>query len=487
MVSLAGAPSTGFVARVGAAQLVGADSLFQRVDTDSRTAGPGTLFCCLRGERTDGHLYIDQAYAQGCRSFLVSMQWLAGHEAALRHDCSLVVAADPLVCLQAAARAWREHCQLHAQKAGHGQVRIGITGSSGKTTVKELVASIMQAWLPSVKNPGNLNSDIGLAASLFLLRPEHQVAVFELGINRPGEMALLADIYRPDCALITNIGTAHIGVLGGSRQAIASEKKQICSYFDGPQSLLVWEEDDFRDFLLREINGRTGSFGPRSLPGLQAAVSLGLDGWELDYEGRKLRVALPGAHNLLNCLAAIGLARQLGVPMDCLKSGLEAFSALSGRSELRRGRGLTIINDCYNANPDSVLKAIAMSDDLDHEGRRVLVLGSMKELGAFSDEAHAQVGRAAALSGAVCVAFFGEETRLSWQTALETEGRLVADSNLAPGQRKTFLFSTDLSELEQLVRAELQPGDLVLIKGSRAMALERLADSLLTGEDDDVS
>ncbi|HAX37864.1 MAG TPA: UDP-N-acetylmuramoyl-tripeptide--D-alanyl-D-alanine ligase [Spirochaetaceae bacterium] len=471
-------PDTAFVAKAGQASLHGTSLSFNRVVTDSRAAGADCLFVCLSGERVDGHDFLPPARAAGCRAFLVAEAWFRRHGGGFSADDAVVVATDTLACLQSAAKAWRLLCQTAATASGHGLLKVGITGSSGKTTVKEMVAAILLDWKPGVKNPGNLNSDIGLAASLFLLRPEHQVAIFEMGINRPGEMDLLAGLFEPDCALITNIGSAHIGVLGGSRQAIAAAKKRICAYFTGSQLLLVHEEDDFREYLMRDVAGRVACFGPRSLAGFSGATSLGLAGWELQYNGSTIRLQLPGAHNLLNALAAIGLAAACQAPEASIRRGLESVSALSGRSEVLQAAGLTIVNDCYNANTDSMGRAMALCDEVPCQGRRLYVLGAMKELGDFSTEAHHQLGQAAARSAAACVAFFGAETADAWQAALATEAADLSEGRLAAAGRKSYIYTADFDELCQLVRAELAPGDLVLIKGSRSMALERLAAAL---------
>lgn len=481
-------PDTAFLSHAAGLTLYGPALTFERVATDSRDCGADSLFVCLRGERVDGHDYVQQARAAGCRCFLVAASWYDLHASDFPTETdSVLVAADTLTALQAGARAWRLYCQQAASQLGHNLLKIGITGSSGKTTVKELVASILLAWRPGVKNPGNLNSDIGLAASLFLLRPHHQVAVFEMGINYPGEMSSLAALYEPDYALITNIGTAHIGVLGGTRQGIASEKKKISSQFNGSQTLFLNEEEEFRSFLVAGIKGKVAFFGPRAVSGFTGANSLGVAGWQLDYNGRQIRFALPGAHNLLNALAAIALAAACGVADEIICRGLEGVRAMSGRSQLLELAGLTIVNDSYNANSDSMLKAIEMCNDVGSGQRLVLVLGSMKELGAYAVEAHRTVGAAAAQSRAVCVAFYGEEMRDAWKAALETEKQLLDDSRMSLGDRKSYIYTCDFDELAQLVLAEVKRGDLVLIKGSRSMALERLTSRLAQREGGDVS
>ncbi len=446
----------------GTALAKGPDARFSRVETDSRSAGPGCLFVALKGERADGHDHAAAAAASGAAAILVSEAWWRSAGAAMAdadpafRGVAVVAVPDPLKALQAAASAWRSRFCAR---------RIGVTGSSGKTTVKELIASILSVSHSVVRNPGNLNSDIGLPASVFLMRPSHEYAVFEMGINAIGEMDVLAGIFRPDCALINNIGTAHIGLLGGTRLGIASEKKKICSRFDGGQDLVVHEDDEFRDFLVQDVRGRCHSFGPRSVRLFEGARSLGLAGWSFRYAGTEATLSLPGAHNLLNALAAARVAELHDVPPEEVREGLAAVKALSGRSEILEGP-VTVVNDCYNANAESTLAALAFCDEADCAGRRVYVLGSMKELGSESRAAHARVGEAAARSRADVVLFFGEEARDAFDAA----------SALAPAAELRHHLRFD--DLARDASAIARPGDIVLLKASRSMELERLADIL---------
>ncbi|MDX9959622.1 MAG: Mur ligase family protein, partial [Spirochaetia bacterium] len=293
-----------FASAAGGTLVNGGDVVLSRVETDSRNVGPGALFVALKGERVDGHDFVQAAAKAGASALLVSSSWWAGSGSSSDFSCPLVVVSDPLTALQQAAKAWRQRFPK--------LLRFGVTGSSGKTSVKEMLAAIIGVKRNTVRNPGNLNSDIGLPSSLLLIRPEHEAAVFEMGINRPGEMDLLADLYEPDCAVVTNIGTAHIGVLGGTRQSIADEKRRITAKFTGSQRLVVPEDDDFRDFLLTGLNGAGFLHGLRSVEGFSGARDMGLDGWLLSYGGTEIRLALPGAHNLRNALAAIRTASLYG-------------------------------------------------------------------------------------------------------------------------------------------------------------------------------
>lgn len=446
----------------GDARLEGApEAQFKAAASDSRAVGPGDLFVALAGERADGHDYLDAALASGATCLLVSEEAWPSREPSLKariasSGAAVLVVERPLAALQAIATERRRKVP--------GILRIGITGSSGKTTTKEIAASILSVSRRVAMNPGNLNSDIGLSLSMFAMGAEDEIGVFEMGMNRKDEMGELAGIYEPDIALVNNVGTAHIGILG-SRDAIALEKKQIFSRFDGRQVGYVGEDDDYNAFLKEGVRGEMRDFGPRSVPGFRGAEDLGLDGFAVDWEGLKVRFPLVGRHNLANALAAMALATCVGTQAADVAAGLEAVRPLFGRSEILKGR-VTVIRDCYNANPDSSEAAIEFCDALGWAGRKVYVIGSMLELGAESEAAHRRVGRACAASKAGALFFFGEESRPAFEEAQ------------AAGFRGIMFFETDFDRLAQAVRAGVGEGDLVLLKASRGMALERLAELL---------
>jgi UDP-N-acetylmuramoyl-tripeptide--D-alanyl-D-alanine ligase len=448
-----------FADAAGCTIAYGSDVPFGRIETDSRSAGPGSLFVALAGERSDGHDFARKAADAGSAAVLVSADWWfrAGRAAFAGTTCCVIVAPDTLEALQKAATAWRSRFS--------SLLRFGVTGSVGKTSAKELLAAIVGASRTTIRNPGNLNSDIGLPASMFLIRPEHQAAVFEMGINRPGEMDVLAGVYEPDCALITNVGTAHMGVLGGTREAIMAEKKRITSLFNGSQTLVVWEEDTFRDALMADVRGRCTTYGPRSTDGFEGARDLGLDGWVLRYQGLEARLRLPGAHNLLNGLGAITAASLYGVSPAEVATGLESVTPLEGRTSILRGE-YTIVDDCYNANAESTIAAIGFCNSVEVPGRRIYVLGSMRELGAESTASHRRVGIAAAASGAGILVFYGEEARDAY------------DAALSAGTSQDIRFFDAYDRLEENVAETVKPGDLVLVKASHSLALERLVDKL---------
>ncbi len=424
---------------------------------DSRKAVKGSLFVALKGEKTDGHRYIADACAAGASCVLAALSEREFVNNLPNTSSSVYIFVDdPLGGLQQLARWWVSRFP--------DLVRIGITGSSGKTTTKEILRSILSRGSQTRGNEGNLNSEIGLPLSLFSLRPGDRYGVFEMGINFIGEMDILADLYRPQYVVVTNIGTAHSGPLGGA-EGILKEKTKAFRYFMEESVAFLPEDDPMLDSLKDSCGGRSVLFGRKSVDTVSHVVNRGLEGWDFTYQGNPVHFSLPGAYNLRNMLAAVAAAEYFNVPPGEVKSGIEAVSPLSGRSTLHRGR-LTIIEDSYNANADSTCRVLDFFDTLEGEGRKITVLGSMKELGTDSMRLHDLVGRKVGETAVDAVFLFGRETERIC-SYLQNTG--------FPG----YCFYTDEFDilLKQLLKFVI-PGDTVLLKGSRAMELERLVEPL---------
>ncbi|MGA2615243.1 MAG: UDP-N-acetylmuramoyl-tripeptide--D-alanyl-D-alanine ligase [Spirochaetia bacterium] len=433
------------------------DAAVTGVATDSRKVAEGFLFVALPGERTDGHEFLGEAASAGAAAFLVSENQVArksSHWEGLPagRGPGVISVADPLAGLQSLAR-------FHLSRFP-SVTRIGITGSSGKTTTKEILGSILSRAAPTAANEGNLNSEIGLPLACFAVDDGHRFAVFEMGMNHRGEMDILADIARPDVALLTNIGTAHVGILG-SQEEIAREKKKIFAHFDGRQSAFLPEDERFLAFLTEGVRGRVVLFGPRSTRGYRGSENQGLGGTLIHWEGFRIRFPLFGPHNLANALGAISVARELGVPNAEIRDGLEAVTPLFGRSQIVRGL-VTVIVDCYNANPDSMAQALSFVSEVPWQGRKIVVLGGMRELGAEAAEAHRNVGERLRASPFDLIYLLGAEMEQAWKA--------LAGS---PAAQKAQWYA-ELAGLGEELAARLGPGDLVLLKGSRGLELERL-------------
>jgi len=424
---------------------------------DSRRCGEGDFFIALAGEKSDGHDYVEEAFKKGASAVLVSEDfWSTRGERLLSsypHN-GFIVVPETLKALQKWAASYREAFLSET-------LRIGITGSSGKTTVKEILGSILTHQGPTGMNPGNLNSDIGLPLILLDLPPHLEYAVLEMGVNRPGEMDELVEVFQPQMALVTHIGTAHIGPLG-SRQGIADEKRKIFRHLTPRGGAVVWAGDGHKDYLLEGISAPVLLFG-EDQKGFKGATDLGFEGWVLHFEGGDFPFPLMGRHNMHNALAAVTAARHAGASWAAVAAGLAEQKPLFGRGEVFPGP-VTVVADCYNANPESFLRGLETLNKLPWKGRKLLVAGAMGELGGSSEEAHRSLGSQIAGEALDGVFFFGVSSRPAWEAA--SSGRFH------------LFFTEDYRSLEAEVLKYVRPGDLIYLKGSRVTALERLIEPL---------
>jgi len=418
---------------------------------DSRLCRPGDLFVALAGERTDGNLFIESAWNRGAA---VALGNARNNLPKPPPDRALVAVSDVLAALQEMAR--------HRRNDFPDLRVVGITGSNGKTTTKEILGSILRHWKGDrvLINEGNLNSEEGLPLTLLGLRADHEIAVLEMGMNRRGEIGLLAEIAQPGICLITNVGTAHVGMLG-SRDAIAEEKRAILAFSTEDSTAIVAWDEPKADFLLKDFAGKVLRFGRWGTGGWGDFVERGLDGWTLRRNSAEIDFRLPGKHNVLNAMAAVEASVALGAPESSIKHGLEAVEAAFGRSEILKG-DVTIIQDCYNANPESLCAALRMYARIETSGRRVLVLGELLELGEETEEALREAARAVVAVEPDAVFLFGI-----------TLG-VLKDTVIQSGFLGTIELHSDMDELRKSLSTFLLPGDLVLLKGSRGNALERL-------------
>jgi UDP-N-acetylmuramoyl-tripeptide--D-alanyl-D-alanine ligase len=432
---------------------------FSSCCVDSRKAGPGSLFFALAGERQDGHSFVNAAFAAGAVGVVASKKKAGALKSCTdSYGAALFAVDDTLKALQDTAGAYLAKFP--------NLLKIGVTGSSGKTTAKEIIANIFiceKGREKVVMNQGNLNSETGLPLSVFEVRPKHEVGIFEMGMNRKYEIAELARVLKPNLALITNIGDAHIGTLG-DRDAIAAEKKDIFSQFTGKETAIVPNLDEYRDFLIEGLKGKAVFYEPDSeftkKDGSSQIIDRGLDGYDIIRGGSQVRFKLPGPHNIKNAAAAIAIAKEAGASNESIERGLEKVTPLFGRGQIIHG-DVTVINDCYNANPESTSAAIGFCDTLAWDRRKVYVIGSMLELGKEAKEAHEKIGALLNESTADFVYLFGKET--------ETIMQILKKSG-----KKPFFFTENMQELTEAFKSFVQIGDLVLLKGSRGCALERL-------------
>ena len=429
----------------------GTDAVVRRVSTDSRSIQPGDLFVALRGEKFDGGAFAAQALQQGAAGLVLDARQAPDITSALRVD-------DTRLALGRLAAAWRARFDIPL---------VAITGSNGKTTVKEMLAAILRAETGSAETvlatEGNLNNDIGVPLMLLRLRDGHRFAVLEMGMNHAGEIDYLTRLARPDVALVNNALTAHIGLLG-SVEAIARAKGEIFNGL-GDGGIAILNADDPHLEMWREMNAhRTvltfGLSSPAAVSGVWrpapdgGALTLTLPGAALD-----VKLQVPGEHNARNALAAAAAAFALDVACSSIVRGLNTFSGIKGR--LVRTPALhdsTFIDDTYNANPDSVKAALAVLAT--QPGKKILVLGDMGELGEDAPAMHAQIGLAARTAGVEKLLALGELSRESVRS-------------FGKGAMHYERIQELLADLEN----ELDADTTVLVKGSRFMQMERVVNS----------
>ncbi len=434
------------------------------VSTDSRTIQKGNLFVALAGPHFDGRAFLSQAFERGAVGALISGPWSLDSTPDPR---MIIEVDDTLQALGDLARLWREPFSLPL---------VGITGSNGKTTTKEMLAGILEPCGPTLKNPGNLNNLIGLPLTLLGLGPEHRFAVLEMGMNRSGEIRRLSAIAGPTVGLITNIGPAHLEGLG-SLEAISRAKGELFEALTRKDWAVINQDDPRILELSTRCRSQKITFGLDSRAEVRAEEvrldSSGLVFW-LCTQGqrREIRLPLPGRHNVGNALAAAAAALILGLSLDRIQGGLEGFSPPAHRLQIRPGpRGAHLIDDSYNANPASLQAALTTFQSLRQDRRGGLVLGDMLELGGSSRTAHQEIGTRIGGLGVDYLVTIGQYTPALMAEALK--------GNRPPA--KAVHCSSPTEVMEQLDRL-IQAGDWVLIKGSHGMALETIAAALQSEE-----
>ncbi len=436
-----------------------ADRVFDSVSTDTRTLAPGALYVALRGERFDGHHFLPDAVARGAAGVLVSSP------PEVRDGASVILVDDTLSALQQLGREVRRRS---------GARVVAVTGSTGKTTTKEVTASLLSARYRVFRNPGNLNNHIGLPLSLMELRHGPDVAVVELGMNHAGEIRTLIGIAEPEIRVWTNVGDAHIGHFG-SRDALARAKAELLEQA-APDTLVVANADDpFVARHMAQFAGRRRTFGERAGADIRAVrvVDRGFDGTEADVEiegsARHLRVPLPGRAQLMNVLAAVTVATALDVPWPEITARVAALAAMPRRGAVARlAGGVRLIDDSYNASPAAVCAMLAALAATPNAGRRVAVLGEMHELGGHAAALHDRCGEAAARAGVDLLVAVGG-------AAADRLAAAAAAAGLSPDRIRSF---GDSEVAADPVADLIENGDLVLVKGSRAARMDRVADRI---------
>jgi len=420
------------------------------VNKDTRTLKAGDLYWALRGENHDGHHFVRAAAEAGAVAAVVE-----GGDVGAPAGFPLIVVADALRALQKLAVWWRGQLALKV---------VCLTGSNGKTSTKDFAASVFSTRFRVTKTEGNLNNHIGLPLTILSARKSDEIAVWEIGMNHAGEIEPLARMACPDIGVITNIGVAHIEFLG-SREAIAQEKGMLGEVLEAGKVLVLPAGDDFAASLAARTKARVVFAG--SGDGLHAdKMRASARGHDFDLVFGKERTAahlpVPGEHMVRNALLAVASGLELGLSLRECASGLAAAKLSARRLACLDVRGVTVLDDSYNANPDSMEAALHALRGLPGGGRRFAVLGPMGELGSYAEEGYRRVGRTAAATMDVLIAV-GEET-LPLAEAARAAGRV----EVRP--------AADTAEAARLLRELSRPGDAVVIKGSRAARMERVVE-----------
>jgi UDP-N-acetylmuramoyl-tripeptide--D-alanyl-D-alanine ligase len=435
--------------------------VFSGVTTDSRKVARGNLFIPLIGEKFDGHDYIKQCFDAGASVCLTSktIQQVSG--------CAAVLVEDT-------AKALRDIAAWHRKKY-HIPV-VGITGSVGKTSTKDMVACVLSQKYQVLKTQGNFNNEIGLPLTVLNMDSSHETAVIEMGMSGFGEISRLTSIAKPSIAVITNIGVSHIEKLG-SQQGILQAKLEILEGLEKDGLVILNGDDPLLKSLEGKLSFRTVFYGFNS--GLDYTAvnyeSLGEQGSRFqitvggsDYE---VEIPVPGIHNVHNALAAIAAGIEMHIPVKVIIDGIRTFSPGNMRQSIITYNGLKIINDAYNASPQSMKAAINVLEEISSDSRSIAVLGDMFEMGELAEDLHYSVGS------------FIKDKKVDFLVTVGENSRKISQAVADSGNQRIVLqhFENNREALNYILKI-IKPGDYILIKGSRGMKMEQIADGIMKSE-----
>lgn len=439
-----------------------------QVTIDSRSITGGEIFFALKGEKTDGHLYVKAAFEKGAALAVVSREWFSEQKEAISAqpfiDKLLLVVSDPLKALQKLATVYRQKFSFPV---------IGIAGSNGKTTTKEMSAAVLGKAYNTVATAGNFNNHIGVPLTLFRLRDETEVAVVEMGINHHGEMMELCAIAEPTHGLITNIGHEHLEFLSSPKE-VAEAEAELFRYLSETGGSLFINSDD--KLLATEVPDAATKIR-YGIDCIECDMNIWARDIEMDGDGRasfvlcstgaevNIALQITGKHNVYNAIAAASIGMNFGVSIGQIKEALEAYKPRAGSKRMERidQAGLVIINDTYNANPESVRSALTTLSELRCVGKKIAVLGDMLELGKVSQEAHQSIGKLIKETGVDALLAYGPMMRLACDEA---------------GTKCIGHFESK-QELVETLKKMVKPGDALLFKGSRGMRMEEPMETLI--------
>src|SRR5438477_4067064 len=429
-------------------------TLIDKISTDSRTLKHGELFVALRGENFDAHSFVESVAKAGAAGAIVDSNWTGK----IPENFALIRTEDTLQAYQKLAANYRKSLPLKV---------VAITGSNGKTSTKDFAAAVLGRRFHVTKTEGNFNNHVGLPRTMLEATSQDEVAVWEIGMNHPGEVSALAKLAAPDAAIVTNVGIAHIEFMG-ARDAIAIEKGMLAEAV-GPQGAVILNADDpFTKDIAARTRAKVICAGTTAGTIRASEITQSSDGSDFTiFEGAhrcRAQLPVPGLHMVQNALLAIAAGRVFGLSLEEGAAALAAAPLTKARLQIKLVRGVQFIDDSYNANPDSMKAALRTLVELDTDGKRIAVLGEMRELGEQSARGHRDVGETAAELGV---------------DQLITIGDMAAA--IAEAARNAGLPNTSVvrstSEAAQLLGEIASPGDLVLVKGSRGAHTEHVIET----------
>jgi UDP-N-acetylmuramoyl-tripeptide--D-alanyl-D-alanine ligase len=428
---------------------------------DSRTVGAGELFFAVKGERRDGHDFVDAAIANGAAAAVVSQRWLppAGFD-----ECVLLRVPDD--CEDCVLRAMQQLAR--AVRRIWGKRVVGVTGSAGKTTTKECVAQALGARFVVLKTEGNYNNHYGVPLTLLRLEPEHEIAVVEMGMNHAGEIRALCAIAEPEWGVVSNVGMAHVEFFADGIEGVARAKREVIEALPAAGVAFLNADDERVKRFGVGLDVKVVSYGTSADADVRATAieERGLYGTDFQVGGANgwpVELRLPGRHNVLNALAALAVAREAGVDWAAAVGALEELRPTEKRGSFVEWRGARIVNDTYNSNPTALQSMIRGLASTEAE-RRILVAGEMLELGPQGEQLHAECGASAAAAG------------LDVVVGVRGWARALVDEALSLGMEAVFVETPELAG--EWMRRNLRGGDVVLLKASRGVRLERALDVL---------
>lgn len=423
------------------------------VSTDTRKIEEGTMFIALKGENFNGNNYVLEAFNKGAKIAIVDEVKCDLNE--LKEDVALIKVQNTGRALMDLAKFYREKLGLKV---------VGITGSAGKTSTKDLVAAVLSDKYKVFKTKGNFNNEIGLPLMILELDSTYDVAILEMGMRGLGQIKELAEIASPDLGIITNIGISHIEILK-TRENILKAKMEIATFFDKNNTLVVCGNDDFLGSLpSAEYKIVKTGVGENFKIGAKNIALEELSSKFTVYDGEKeeeFSLDMPGEHNISNLMLGIAIAKELGVSFEEMKRGLNNIEATSMRLELIKKDGFSILNDCYNSSPVAVKSAIDVMKNIEGK-RRIAVLGTMRELGHKSEEAHEEIGKYAKENGIEKVLCFGDFSE-----------------NIKEGYGEGCTVYENKEKLIKDLLNIICDGDIILVKASRSLKFEEITKALL--------